>query len=143
MMLERFVRAAGFGVAPIAALAVLCLAGCVPQAHEDAADVRASVDASNRQFMDAFARGRWQDRDLYADDAASRRATSRSRDARPSNRCGAECSRFPSRRCTDHGRVHGAWRRRVRDRALHARRQRREELDAGKYIVLWKKSAAG
>jgi len=38
-------------------LGIAVVAGCTPQKKEDATNARASVDAANRQFMDAFARG--------------------------------------------------------------------------------------
>lgn len=147
MMLERFRSRRGLRRAsPIAVLAVLCLAGCVPQAHEDAADVRAAVDASNRQFMDAFARGdAGRIATLYADDAqllppgnmpvqgrADIESLWRGVLALPVKEMHLTTVEFT---------VHGEDASEVGRYTLLGNDGR--ELDAGKYIVLWKKGAAG
>jgi len=38
-------------------LSAALVAGCMPQKKEDATNARAAIDAANHQFMDAFARG--------------------------------------------------------------------------------------
>ncbi|HET9941577.1 MAG TPA: DUF4440 domain-containing protein [Candidatus Eisenbacteria bacterium] len=147
MMLERFrsccvLRAAAW----IGALAVLGLAGCVPQTHEDAADVRGAVDASNRQFMDAFARGdAARISTLYADDAqlfppgnlpvqgrADIEALWRGVLALPVKEMHLTTVEFT---------VHGEDASEIGRYTLVGNDGR--ELDAGKYIVLWKKGAGG
>jgi uncharacterized protein (TIGR02246 family) len=147
MMQERFRSRRGLRLAfSIAALAVLGLAGCAPQAHEDAADVRGAVDASNRQFMDAFARGdAARIATLYADDAqllppgnlpvqgrAAIESLWRGVLALPVKEMHLTTVEFT---------VHGEDASEVGRYTLVGNDGR--ELDAGKYIVLWRKGAGG
>lgn len=147
MMLERFRSRRGLRLAlSIAAFLVLGLAGCAPQTHEDAADVRGAVDASNRQFMDAFARGdAARIATLYADDAqllppgnmpvqgrSQIEALWRGVLALPVKEMHLTTVEFT---------VHGEDASEIGRYTLVGNDGR--ELDAGKYIVLWKKGAGG
>lgn len=147
MMLERFRSRRGLRLGfSIAALAIIGVAGCVPQTHEDAADVRGAVDASNRQFMDAFARGdAARIATLYADDAqllppgnmpvqgrAQIELLWRGVLALPVKEMHLTTVEFT---------VHGEDASEIGRYTLVGNDGR--ELDAGKYIVLWKKGAGG
>jgi uncharacterized protein (TIGR02246 family) len=147
MMLERSRSRRRLPLAfVIAAFAALGLAGCAPQTHEDAADVRAAVDTSNRQFMDAFARGdAGRIASLYADDAqllppgnlpvqgrSAIEALWRGVLALPVKEMHLTTVEFT---------VHGDDASEIGRYALVGNDGR--ELDAGKYIVLWKKGAGG
>ena len=147
MRLDRLRSLHGYALAAaIAALAALSLAGCTQQVTEDAADVRAAVDAGNRQFMDAFARGdAARIATLYADDAqlfppgnlpvqgrADIEALWRGVLALPVKEMHLTTVEFT---------VHGGDAFELGRYSLVGNDGR--ELDAGKYIVLWKKTAAG
>jgi len=146
-MQERFSSRRGLRLSfSIAALAVFGLVGCAPQMHEDAADVRGAVDASNRQFMDAFARGdAARIATLYADDAqllppgnmpvqgrADIESLWRGVLALPVKEMHLTTVEFT---------VHGEDASEIGRYTLVGNDGR--ELDAGKYIVLWRKGAGG
>lgn len=147
MMLERFRSRRGLRLAvSIAALAVLGLVGCTTQTHEDAADVRGAVDASNRQFMDAFARGdAARIATLYADDAQllppGNMPVQGRKDIESLWRGVLALPVKEMHLTTVEFTVHGGEASEVGRYTLVGNDGR--ELDAGKYIVLWKKGAGG
>jgi uncharacterized protein (TIGR02246 family) len=148
MILDRLRsrRATGRVIVAAAALAALLLSGCMTPPKEDAADVRAAVDTSNRQFMDAFARGdAARIATLYADDAqllppgnlpvegrAKIESLWRGVLALPVKEMHLQTVEFT---------VHGDDASEIGHYSLVGNDGR--ELDAGKYIVLWTKTAAG
>ena len=150
MMLERTLP----GRRPLrAAAAVACLvalasalAGCTAEKKESAAEVRTAIEAVNRQFMDAFSRGdATRISTLYAEDAqlyppgnppVSGRAEIeklwRGVLALPVKEMRLETAEVQpfGDDATEVGRY-----------TLVSNDSR--ELDAGKYIVLWKRGAGG
>ena len=132
--------------APCVLALTLVLAGCAAEKKESATEVRAAIDAANHEFMDAFSRG-----------DAARIATSYAEDAQI----------YPPALPPVSGRadIEKTWRGVL---ALPVKEMRLEtaevqafgddatevgryalvgndgrELDAGKYIVLWKRGAGG
>ena len=147
MMQERFRSRRGPRLSfSIAALAVLGLVGCAPQMHEDAADVRGAVDASNRQFMDAFARGdAARIATLYADDAQllppGNMPVQGRADIESLWRGVLALPVKEMHLTTVELTVHGEDASEIGRYTLVGNDGR--ELDAGKYIVLWRKGAGG
>ena len=147
MMQERFRSRRGPRLSfSIAALAVFGLVGCAPQMHEDAADVRGAVDASNRQFMDAFARGdAARIATLYADDAQllppGNMPVQGRADIESLWRGVLALPVKEMHLTTVELTVHGEDASEIGRYTLVGNDGR--ELDAGKYIVLWRKGAGG
>jgi len=147
MMQERFRSRRGLRLSfSIAALAVFGLVGCAPQMHEDAADVRGAVDASNRQFMDAFARGdAARIATLYADDAQllppGNMPVQGRADIESLWRGVLALPVKEMHLTTVELTVHGEDASEIGRYTLVGNDGR--ELDAGKYIVLWRKGAGG
>jgi uncharacterized protein (TIGR02246 family) len=150
MMVERTSsgRRSLLSAASIACLVALTLglAGCAGQKKESPADVRTAIDAVNRQFMDAFSRG-----------DAARISTFYAEDAQIYPPGMGPVSGRPDIEKTWRGvlalpvkemRIETAELQPFGDDATEVGRYTLvandgRELDAGKYIVLWKRGAGG
>ena len=147
MTLDRLRTRRGSGLsAAMLALALSAFGGCMTQQHEDAADVRNAVDTGNRQFMDAFARGdAARIAALYADDAELLPPGTLPVQGRQDiEKLWRGVLALPVKEMhlsTVEFSVHGEDATEIGRYTLVGNDGR--ELDAGKYIVLWKKSAAG
>jgi uncharacterized protein (TIGR02246 family) len=150
MMLERTpaARRSLLSAAPIMCFMILTLAfaGCAGEKKESPTEVRTAIDAVNREFMDAFSRGdAARIATIYAEDAQlyppGNPAVSGRADIEKTWRGVLALPVKEMRLETAEAQAFGDDATEVGRYTLVGNDGR--ELDAGKYIVLWKRGAGG